>query len=252
MRAWKVVALLVTAGIAPSLGCSTTGTQAIPVEAGADATTAGDDASSEGGSDAGDEADASLPPCVPLVAAQLAPSKDCVFAGSCPEDCTLGTASAYACAVVPPVGDASPSPSYPSVFTAPIGIVNVIAAGTGEYPWDAAAFVSCGPLACVRWNLADHVGGTSAWAGDPCGDGGDDTEAWSCPPSAGVVPPVAGCFDTGALGSIGGPGTGVPQQNVWCCPGPTDAGTTTSDSAVAESGAEGGSPGDAAPDATGD
>ncbi len=240
MRAWKlVVAVLAT-------GCSSMGTQATPVEAGLDATTAGGDASDDGGTDGGDGGpDASLPSCTPLIAAQVAPSTDCVFAGPCPEDCTLGAAAAYACAAATPASDAAtPSPDYPSVFTAPIGIVNVIASEPSAYPWDAAAFVSCGPLSCVRWATADHVGGTSAWPGDPCADGGTAVEAWSCPTSPGIVPPVAGCFATGALGGIGGAGTGTPSQNVWCCPGPADAGATSTDAAMPESGIDDGSTND--------
>jgi len=245
MRAWKL-ALAVLA-----IGCSSTGTQASLVEAGFDGTTAGDDASSDGSPDAGDEgADATLAPCVPLLAAQVSPSLDCVFAGPCPEDCTLGAASAYACAITTPVGDAAPSPEYPAVFRAPIGIVNVIASETTAYPWDAAAFVSCGPLSCVRWATADHVGGTSAWPGDPCADGGAAAEAWSCPTSPGVVPPATGCFATGALGMIGGPGTGTPSQNVWCCPGPDDAGLTASDGATSDSGIGDGGANDATGDAS--
>jgi hypothetical protein len=247
MRAWKL-ALTVLA-----FGCSSTGTQTSPVEAGLDATTG--DATEEGGLDGGDDGeagDAGVLPCTPLVAAQLAPSEDCVFAGPCPEDCTLGTASAYACVLTAPMADAAPSPEYPSVFTAPIGIVNVVASETSAYPWDASAFVSCGPLACVRWATADHIGGTSAWPGDPCADGGMATLAWSCPTSPGVVPPVAGCFATGALGEIGGPGTGAPAQNVWCCPGPADAGMTAVDGSSTESGIVEAGLADATSDAPGD
>jgi hypothetical protein len=68
---------------------------------------------------------------------------------------------------------------------------------------------------------------------------------------AGVVPPVAGCFATGALGAIGGPGTGVPAQGVWCCPGASDAGMTASDGSIADGGVADAMP-DATPDATGE
>jgi hypothetical protein len=251
MRAWKVG----WAASVLALGCSTGGTQASPVEGGIDATSSGEASSDAAPLEAGDATDdAPLPPCTPLVASQVAPSQDCIFAGPCPQDCTLGTASAYACATVPPIGDASPSPEYPSVFQAPIGIVNVVASETAAYPWDAGAFVSCGPLSCVRWATADHVGGTSAWPGDPCADGGAAIEAWSCPVSAGVTPAPAGCFSTGALGAIGGAGTGVPLQNVWCCPGagqdagPSAGDAATPDSGVADSGLAKAGPGDATPD----
>jgi hypothetical protein len=244
MRAWKLALVLL------ATGCSSTGTQASPLEAGLDATNPGDDASADGGLDGGE---ASLPPCSPLVASQLAPSEDCVFAGPCPESCTLGAASAYACAVGPAAADASASPLYPSAFAAPIGIVSVIASENAAYPWDAGAFVSCAPLACVRWSTGDHTGGGSAWPGDPCADGGDAVQAWACPAFAGVTPPAAGCFATGALGAIGGPGTGVPSQNVWCCTGPADAGAAASDGSVTEAGNLDGGPegatADAAPDA---
>jgi hypothetical protein len=248
MRGWK----LALAVLAPAFGCSSTGTQATAVEAGLDATSS-NDASSDGGEDAGEDADATLPTCVPLVAAQLLPSNDCVFAGTCEESCSMGASSAYYCAPVPPIGDAALSPTYPSVFTAPIGIVNVIANDPSAYPWEAGAFVSCAPVSCVRWSLADHVGGPSVWPGDPCSDAGDDLEAWTCPSFAGVQPPAAGCFDTGGLGAIGGPGTGVPPQNVWCCPGlGLDAGMTTSDASVGGSGAsDAGSP-EGGPDAAND
>ena len=250
MRAWKVgVAVAVLA-----LGCSTGGTQASPLEGGIDATGGGEAPFDAAALEAGDAtADASLPPCTPLVASQVAPSQDCVFAGPCPEGCTLGTASAYACALAPPIGDASPSPEYPSVFQAPIGIVNVVASETPAYPWDAGAYVSCGPLSCVRWATADHVAGTSAWPGDPCADGGAAIEAWSCPVSAGVTPPSAGCFSTGALGAIGGSGTGVPLQDVWCCPGAgKDAGPSAGDASTSDSGATEAGPADAAPDVVGE
>lgn len=252
MRAWKL-ALAVLA-----LGCSQAGTQALPVEAGLDATTPGDDASGEGGSDGGEEAEAE-PMCTPLAAPEILPSQDCVFAGNCPEACSLGASAAYACIPLAPIGDAAVVPAYPGTFTAPIGIVNVIALEPGGYPWgDAAAFVSCGPLSCVRWTFGDHVDGSSAWVGDPCGDGGNDTEAWSCPLFAGLAPPVSGCFDTGGLGAIGGADTGVPAQNVWCCPGPGDGGTmpieaSVMDSASAEDGSgDGSTDGGAAQDAPGE
>jgi hypothetical protein len=237
MRAWKLALAVVTSGASGALACSSTGTQAYPVEAGLDATNPGDDASSESGVDGGEDADAE-PMCSPLLAPERLPSRDCVFAGSCPQDCSLGAASAYACIPLPPIGDAAPAPAYPAVFTAPIGIVNVVALDPTAYPWDAAAYIACAPLSCVRWSFADHVGGTSAWAGDPCSDGGSATEAWSCPLFAGLAPPVAGCFDTGGLGAIGGSDSGIPAQNVWCCPGPADAGTLL-DSATSDDGSTG-------------
>jgi hypothetical protein len=143
---------------------------------------------------------------------------------------------------------------------APIGIVNVIASEAAAYPWDAGAFISCAPLACVRWATGDHTAGGSAWPGDPCADGGAAVEAWACPGFAGVTPPGAGCFATGALGGIGGPGTGVPSQDVWCCPGSADAGAGAGDGSMTEAGnLDGGfpdasvdAPPDAIPDATGE
>jgi hypothetical protein len=49
------------------------------------------------------------------------------------------------------------------------------------------------------------------------------------------MPPVAGCFDTGGLGAIGGADTGVPAQNVWCCPATIDAGPPSGDGSVTDS-----------------
>jgi hypothetical protein len=120
-------------------------------------------------------------------------------------------------------------------------------------PWDAGAYLSCAPQSCVRWSLADHVGGGSAWSSDPCAasdsDSGDPTatEAWACPSYEGFQPPLSGCFNAGVGQQLGGPGTGIAVNVLWCCPPPTpDAG--------AEAGAtEGGIPdGGAGGDGAGD
>jgi hypothetical protein len=228
-----VVASFVPALTLQLLACTSAGTNATIPEAGSDGTVTGDDAApGEAATDAGDEGDATFNPCYPVVPAQPFPSDNCVFAGPCPEDCLMSTASAYACLVTSGVpglgGDASPV--FPSVFTAPIGVVNVIATATAQYPWDASAYVSCAPLSCVRWSTGDHVGGGSAWPGDPCGgDAGTAVQAWTCPGSPGVVPPPAGCINAGPLAAIGGAGTGIPQTAVWCCPPPPDAGSEEGD-----------------------
>ncbi|HEY8089013.1 MAG TPA: hypothetical protein VIF09_14235 [Polyangiaceae bacterium] len=222
MRAWNIAVLVFV------VGCTSGGTETA-VDAGdgggaSDATTL-DAISDDGGgpaSDAGDDSEASgQPPCVAYGDAGRGPSDDCVYSGRCPFDCVGGTASAYACAAGP-----GPTAEYPSAFTLPAEIVHVVDFQPSAYPWDAAAFVSCAPLACVRWATADHVDGGSAWGGDPCSDGGAATEAWACPTLPGVQPAGIGCFNAGDSQRIGGPGTGVDENVVWCCPpaAPGDAG----------------------------
>jgi hypothetical protein len=168
------------------------------------------------------------PPCLDYPG-QRGPSTDCLFLGACPLGCAAGTASAYWCAA----GDASLA-FYPSVFTVPAGVVEVVALEDASDPWDARAFVSCGPLACVRWSLADHLDGGSAWSGDPCGDAGDAVEAWACPASPGVLPPPPGCLPSGdALG--GDAGSPLPLNQIWCCPPSADGGVDApSDGATAD------------------
>jgi len=212
--------------VAIAAGCDSAGTA---VGTGGDAAEAsGPDATAfdDSGSDdsSGDDDAGSLPPfCGSYDAATFAPSDDCIFTGPCPLDCSLGTASAYACAAE----DASAIGTYPSVFTLPLDPLTVIAYQPSSYPWDAAAFVSCAPLACVRWSFADHVDGGSAWASDPCGnlEGGAATQAWTCPTYPGLVPPLSGCSNAGDGMRIGGPGTEASVNVVWCCPALPDAGT---------------------------
>jgi hypothetical protein len=248
---------LVVVSMAPALlplsliECTSAGTTASISEAGSDGTVTGDaPASTDAELDAGDEgeaADGAFVPCYPVVPAQPYPSDDCVYVGPCLEDCLMNTASAYACFVPSgtPGAGGDASPLYPSVFTAPIGVVNVVAITSGQYPWAGNAYVACAPLSCVRWSTGDHVDGGSAWPGDPCGgEAGAAVQAWSCPGSPGVVPPGPGCINAGALDTIGGPETGVPLQNVWCCPPPPDAGA--SEDAEPDDGAsEGSAPSDA-------
>lgn len=232
---------LVVVSIAPAflplllIECTSTGTNASIPEAGSDGTVVGEGSTSpdaELDAGTGDAADAPFSPCYPVVPAQPYPSDDCVYLGACPQDCLTNTASAYACFVPAgtPGAGGDASPLYPSVFTAPIGVVNVVAITSDQYPWNGNAYVACAPLSCVRWSTGDHVDGSSAWPGDPCGgDAGAAVQAWSCPGSPGVVPPGPGCFNPGALDTLGGPETGVPLESVWCCPPPPDAGSPEED-----------------------
>jgi hypothetical protein len=215
MRRW------ITAGVLLALGCNSTGSQAQPSDGGpADATTdaapPGDGATAEAQVDAGNPST-----CLDIDATLPLPSLDCVFGGHCPFNCLGGTASAYACNAGP-----DGAATYPAVFNPPSDPVDLIAYQPGAYPWEAGAYVSCAALTCTRWATADHVDGGSAWAGDPCADGGTATEAWACPTTAGVIPPATGCFNPGDLQNIGGTGTGIPVNVVWCCP-PTTAVTTS-------------------------
>jgi len=218
------------------LGCDTTGTagpasDASATDAPADSTAPqGDDAASSA-ADAGDAADApSLPPCTDIDAGTPVQSDDCVYAGPCPQDCAMSTASAYACAA----GDGGAA-TYPSTFSLPADPVDVVALQAAAYPWDAGAYVSCAPLACVRWATADHVEGGSAWPSDPCAIGDAAVLAWACPASPGVMPPLAGCFNAGDGQQIGGVGTPVPANAVWCCPpAPTADGGPGDDGGAAD------------------
>lgn len=225
------------------LGCNSNGTQTQSSDAGGDATLgdAGGDAE-----DANEEGEAGQP-CVTIIPGNPFPSPDCIFAGTCPEDCAEGTAAAYACNAASFAADAG---GYPSAFQAPSGIVSIVAFESDAYPWDGGAWLSCGPLTCVRWATADHVNGGSAWPADPCGGDAGQPLAWVCPPVSGVLPsPDAGCANAGDMNIIGGADSGVPPNTVWCCPGsptpPTDGGTA--DGASDEGGSE-----DGGSDAAGD
>jgi hypothetical protein len=176
------------------------------------------DAAGEAGDDstvAEDVQDAATSPCVAIEAGTLAPSEDCLLLGPCPVGCGHGTASAYACAP-----DNAGNATYPSAFLPPADPVHVIEYAPGAGPWDGGAYVSCAPLACVRWSLADNGPGGSAWAADPCSnpDATNATEAWVCPSYQGFQPGMAGCFNAGAGQEIGGAGTGMVTNVVWCCP----------------------------------
>jgi hypothetical protein len=227
------------------VGCNSRGTQ---VQQSSDA--GGDATIGDAGGDAEDaneeQADAGAP-CTPIVPGNPVPSMDCVFAGSCPIDCLQGTAGAYVCnadTVAPDSG------AYPSEFQAPTGIVTVVGFDTAAYPWDAGAWVSCGPLACVRWATADHVDGGSAWPADPCDNDAGEPLAWVCPPSSGVLPPPdAGCTNAGDMNIIGGGEAGVPANTVWCCPGVSPS---TSDGGSTEGGATEGGSGEDGGDSGGD
>jgi hypothetical protein len=233
-----------------ALGCDSRGSRAGPTDASADASDASDatvdraEPSDDGGpspdDDGGGDEDTGVP-CLDLDAGFAAGSDDCVFAGRCPAQCANGTAYAYYC---PPGPDGSAA--YPSVFHPPADIVGIIATVPNASPWDAGAYVSCAGLACTRWSLADYDDGGSDWPADPCAaavaDGGDATEAWACPLSPGVLPPVPGCLAAGDTQNIGGGDSGIPLDTVWCCPPAADAGA---DAGV--SGDDGG-PSDAGPD----
>jgi hypothetical protein len=209
MRAWTSLALLL------ACACNDAGTEAGAADGGgADVTV---DAvayeSSAPSSDSGPDASPAAS-CTDLNVKGALAWDDCIYLGHCPFDCAGGTASAYACSLGP---DAS-VPTYPSTFNVNVDAVDVVALLATSYPWDAAAYESCAALTCTRWATADHVDGGSAWPADPCADGGPWTLAWACPPSPGVVPSPAGCFAAGDLQDIGGPGTGIATDSVWCCP----------------------------------
>lgn len=232
MRTWTLGAVCLL------LACNSSGSQ---VGSGADASTdaTAGDAAGDAVADASEEPEGaeSAPPCLPLTGTPL-PSDDCVYAGACPSACGMGTQSAYACqstsVLFPDSG------VYPSAFEVPVGIVTVVGYESSGYPWDASAWVSCGPLTCVRWSTADHLEGGSVWPTDPCGASDAGPLAWVCPPFAGVFPATdAGCANAGDVNAIGGQDSGVPRQNVWCCGGslpsmPGDAGT---DGSAGEGGA---------------
>ncbi len=239
MRRWT------TAGVLLALGCNSSGNQAQPTDAGpadatADATSPGDAGAVEAQSEA-----AAPSTCLDLDASLPGPSVDCVYGGHCPVNCIQNTASAYACNAGPDGGA-----TYPAAFNPPSDIVDIVAFQPGAYPWEGGAYVSCGSLSCVRWATADHVDGGSAWAADPCGDGGAATQAWACPTTPGVVPAVAGCFNPGDLQNIGGPGTGIPVNVVWCCPPTAPAADPGSDAGL--DGASDGGVDDSGGDAAGE
>jgi hypothetical protein len=233
MRTWALGAACLL------VACNSTGSKAQPGnDSGVDATT-GD--ASEDATDAAEELEAE-PPCLPLTAGNPSPSADCIYAGACPLACGMGTQSAYACnAASVPIPDAG---AYPSAFEVPVGIVTVVGYDPSAYPWEAGAFVSCAPLTCVRWATADHVDGGSTWPTDPCGTPDAAPFAWVCPPFPGVIPAAdAGCTNAGGMNDIGGQGTGVPAQAVWCCGGSlpveaTDAGSDASPADAATDTAE--------------
>ncbi|HEY3822123.1 MAG TPA: hypothetical protein VGL81_33390 [Polyangiaceae bacterium] len=213
MRCWTA------AGVLLALGCNSSGSQALPGDGGAgdalaDATTPLPD-----GGTPEEEVDTGTPStCLDIDASLPGPSIDCVYGGHCPVSCSSGTASAYACN-----GGPDGSATYPAGFNPPSDTVDIVASLPGAYPWEAGvAYLSCAPLSCTRWATADHVDGGSAWPGDPCADGGVATQAWACPTTPGVLPTPAGCFNPGDLQNIGGPGTGLPVNVVWCCP-PVDS-----------------------------
>lgn len=235
MRSWLLLALSLVAG------CSSNGSQVqTGTDSGTDATTGDAEADVTDGGQTGTEAQADAPPaCSTLTVNAPAASNDCIYLGSCPENCIMGTASGYACragSVPAPDGGA-----YPSTFDTPLGIVSIIGTEDAGYPWDASAYVVCAPLACVRWSTADHLEGGSAWPSDPCGTVDAGPYAWVCPPFPGVLPSTdAGCASAGDMNDIGGAGAGVPSQTVWCCAGtpgvvpPGDGGP--GDAAAAEGG----------------
>jgi hypothetical protein len=235
MRRWTIAGLLL------ALGCNSSGNQAPLGDAGSDATTDATGPSDGGAADTTSEAEAATPStCLAVDASLPVSSADCVYGGHCPVSCAGGTASAYACSAGPDAAAA-----YPAVFDPPSDTVTIVAYEPGAYPWDGGAYLSCAPLTCTRWATADHVDGGSAWAADPCADGGTATQAWACPTTPGVFPSPSGCFNPGDLQNIGGPGTGLPVNVVWCCP--PLASTATGDGGVdaaSDAGSEAG--GDAA------
>jgi hypothetical protein len=233
-----------------ALGCNSTGSQALPIDGGPlDATTDATQPVESGPDDAAMEAEAAIPStCLDIDATLPVASADCVYGGHCPVSCIGGTASAYACNAGP-----DGAATYPAVFNPPSDTVDIVGYLPGAYPWEAGAsgaYVSCAPLTCTRWATADHVDGGSAWASDPCAEAGAATQAWACPTTPGVLPTPAGCLNQGDLQNIGGPGTGIPVNIVWCCPpvastATGDAGSDASDAGSGDAGStEGG--GDAA------
>jgi hypothetical protein len=234
MRRWTI------AGVLLALGCNSTGSQAQPSDGGPDATTDAPGLDDGGPDDATPEAEAATPStCLDLDASLPTPSVDCVYSGHCPVSCLGGTASAYACNAGP-----DGAATYPAVFDPPSDTVDIVATLPGAYPWDAGAFVSCAALSCTRWATGDHVDGGSAWASDPCAEAGAATQAWACPPTPGVLPPPTGCSNPGDLQNIGGPGTGIPVNAVWCCPPVASTTDDGGDDAASDTGSEAG--GDAA------
>jgi hypothetical protein len=230
LRRWTI------AGVFLVLGCNSAGDQAQPTEGGAaDATADATSPPDDTGTAAEAQAEAApVSTCLDIDASIPAPSVDCVYGGHCPVSCAGGTASAYACNAGP-----DGSATFPAVFNPPSDTVDVVAVlPPGAYPWEAGvAYLSCAPLTCTRWATADHVEGGSMWPGDPCADGGAATQAWACPTTPGVFPSPGGCFNPGDLQNIGGPGTGIPVNVVWCCP-PASSGDGGSDGASGESGAD--------------
>jgi hypothetical protein len=218
-----------------AFGCNAAGTDTAPDDAGGDATV---DATSEtsptDGAPLESAVDASgAPPCIDLDAGTLIASVDCVYGGHCPASCSDGTASAYLCSA-----RADAAPTYPAELAPPGDSVDVLAFQPDAYPWDAGAYLSCAALTCTRWATGDHVNGASAWSSDPCAEGGAATQAWACPTLPGVLPGAAGCFNAGDIQRIGGPGTGVPVNVVWCCPSAGNDGGEETDGDAASSGAE--------------
>jgi hypothetical protein len=185
-------------------------------EAGDAAGDAGDDSTA-----AQDAQDVGTSPCTDLEGGTLAPSTDCLLVGQCSLGCVHGTATAYACAP-----DDAGNATFPSTFVPPADPVHVIEYVPGGGPWDGGAYVSCAPLACVRWSLADHGPTGSAWALDPCSnpDAAGATQAWACPDYQGFQPAMAGCFNSGAGQQVGGAGTPLMTNVVWCCPGAFEEG----------------------------
>jgi hypothetical protein len=210
-----------------ALGCNSSGTQAQGgTDSGpADATVDGATGDAADGA-SGDATEEGAAPCPLFTTGLPVPSTDCVYAGRCTFACNGGTASAYACNANGATA-LDGSVLYPSVFSSPVGIVTVVAVAPGEYPWDAQAFVSCAPLSCVRWATGDHANGGSAWPSDPCAsEAGGPQQAWACPGTPGVVPPATGCASAGDFNTLGGAGTDIPANALWCCPIGDDAGAT--------------------------
>jgi hypothetical protein len=231
------------------LGCNSSGTAAEIADSGPPDATLGD-AATDAPPDATEESEGA-PPCPPYGTGVLIPSTDCVFVGPCGFACSGGTASSFACNARSSTGLVDGSSLYPAVFTAPIGIVMAVGGSAEQYPWEAGAFLSCAPLSCVRWSTADHVDGGSAWPGDPCNtEAGLAEQAWACPTSPGIVPGAPDCFNSGAFNAVGGAGTGIAINNVWCCPADLDAAVPLD--AMTESGLTGDASSDAPMDAPSD
>ena len=228
----------VLASLVWTLGCSSR--QGSAIDGGSqvgDATAPAPGAEGGGNSAPADDAgDGASAPCVDYEGGAQ-PSDDCVLLGQCPLSCAFGTASAYACAA----GDASVA-TYPSVFVPRADPVHVIEYLPGAGPSEGGAYVSCAPLSCVRWSLADHVNGGSAWPGDPCSspDATIATQAWVCPSYQGFQPDVSGCFNAGVGQTLGGSGTAMAINIVWCCPAPSDDGGGESGTLDGDGRAEGG------------